>query len=41
VQALDLFGQVVGRERLDGLDNPRLQYPPSSLHKTPLRYLVR
>ena len=40
-QALDLFGQVVGSECFESLDDARMQQAPSLLEQTAVGHLVR
>ena len=40
-QAFDLLGQPLGRERLEGLDNARMQRPPPLLQETAVGHLLR
>ena len=40
-QAFDLLGHPLGRERLKGLDNARVQHPPPLQQETAVGHLVR
>jgi hypothetical protein len=40
-QTFDLLRQAVAGERFQGLDDLRVQRPPSLLEQTPIRHLVR
>ena len=40
-QAFDLLGHPVGRERLEGLDNARVQHPPPLLQEAAVGHLLR
>src|SRR6266849_4067243 len=39
-QALDLFGQAIGRKHFNGLDDASMEHPPPLLEKTPIGHLV-
>ncbi len=39
-QALDLLGEPIGEERLDGLHNPGMQCAPTVLEHAPVGHLV-
>ena len=40
-QAFDLLGHPLGRERLEGLDQARVQYPPPFQQEAVVGHLVR
>ena len=39
-QAFDLLDQAIGVQRLDGLDNPRVQRASLSMEETPVGHLL-